>query len=284
MRIFLVIISLLFLYPGISCSASQDLMGISVDNTILKQTTIRKMDSLMKQTRFFSTQSHSSYISHRLTHDNPTADFYLILFLCCCLGLIRTLHPKFFNDLWRAFINPTLGNGQLRPVIQSASFANLLMNVFSSVVLGTYLFYLVSSCIDWHLAAIPRTIVAGGLILFTLFVYLGKYLLIQLSGWAFQLRQPAELYLYNVFLVNKILSIVLLPVIIFFAFSEPHWIRIFSIASLFIILLFILNRYIRSWRIAAPVFSNSAFHFFMYLCAFELLPVAVFLKLANQML
>ncbi|NCX94981.1 MAG: DUF4271 domain-containing protein [Chitinophagia bacterium] len=49
--------------------------------------------------------------------------------------------------------------------------------------------------------------------------------------------------------------------------------------SFLVVIGMFLNRYIRSWKIFDAIFHNSKFHFFLYLCTSEILPMAVLLKI-----
>jgi hypothetical protein len=51
------------------------------------------------------------------------------------------------------------------------------------------------------------------------------------------------------------------------------------VVSVIVIALLFINRYIRSWQVFGSFFQYSKFHFFTYLCASEILPLAVLMKL-----
>jgi Na+-translocating ferredoxin:NAD+ oxidoreductase RnfD subunit len=110
-------------------------------------------------------------------------------------------------------------------------------------------------------------------------IYLAKYAAVRFSGWAFRVEGITEHYLFNVFLINKVLGVTLVPFIIILAFADPSWAHQVVFISFIAAGVLILNRYIRSWQIFGSFFQYSKFHFFMYLCASELLPLAVLMKL-----
>jgi Na+-translocating ferredoxin:NAD+ oxidoreductase RnfD subunit len=110
-------------------------------------------------------------------------------------------------------------------------------------------------------------------------IYLTKYAAVRFSGWAFRVEGITEHYLFNVFLINKVLGITLMPFIIVLAFADHEWAQQVVIISFVVSGLLLLNRYIRSWEVFGSFFQYSKFHFFLYLCASELLPLAVLMKL-----
>jgi Na+-translocating ferredoxin:NAD+ oxidoreductase RnfD subunit len=102
---------------------------------------------------------------------------------------------------------------------------------------------------------------------------------VRFSGWAFRVEGVTEHYLFNVFLINKILAMILIPFIIILAFADAEVAKQMIVVSFLVGGLLLLNRYIRSWQVFGSFFQYSKFHFFMYLCASELLPLAVLMKL-----
>jgi len=256
--------------------------GLQANAIVLQQgNTI--LDSAMQHSRYLDGRT-VNYVARPHHADNYTLDFYLLLGLCFLLGAIKTLHPKYFNDIWRAFINPTLGSRQLKEIIETAAMPNLLMNLFSTVVIGTYVFYLISIDRDMRFTHLPGGVLVSLLILGATVVYLFKHAFIRFTGWAFNIRAVSDQYNFNIFLVNKILGMALLPFIICFAFLNSSWDTPITICSVILLVLLILNRYLRSWNIFAQFFMNSRFHFFMYLCAFEILPLAILMKLVLRIL
>lgn len=210
---------------------------------------------------------------------SQTADFYLLLFLCLLLGLIRFMDTRYFINLWKAFLNPTLSNRQLKDQLQGAGLPNLLMNVFFTFAAGAYIYYVVKFFTPLHSGVIPPSLLIIMLIAGTGLIYLAKYTAVRFSGWAFRVESITEHYLFNVFLINKVLGIALIPFIIMLAFADREWARQVVIISFITSGILLLNRYIRSWQVFGSFFQYSKFHFFMYLCASELLPLAVLMKL-----
>ena len=208
-----------------------------------------------------------------------TADFYLLLFLCIMLGIIRYMDTRYFVNLWLAFWNPTLSNRQLKEQLQGAGIPNFLMNIFFTFSGGAYIYYIVKFFTPNNSGVIPPSLLIIMLVAGTGIIYLAKYAAVRFSGWAFRVEGITEHYLFNVFLINKVLGITLLPFIIVLAFADHEWARQVVFISFLIAGALLLMRYLRSWQVFGTFFQFSKFHFFMYLCASELLPLAVLMKL-----
>jgi hypothetical protein len=287
MRLIVLFLSFSFLVLfsfGVQAKLNIARFGVVIDAAALKMSNQKAFDSTINKAVNLPNKKIVNFIAKPHVAENNTLDFYLLLCLCAILGAIKTVHPKYFNDVWRAFINPTLGSRQLKDIIQSATFPNLLMNLYSSAILGIYVYYLISISIDWRFVGVPSGLIVSLLILGSVLMYIVKFSFIQFTGWAFNIRSTTEQYNFNIFLVNKILGIVLTPFVICFAFLNDKWNTPLCIISILLLVILILNRYLRSWNIFAQFFMNSRFHFFMYLCAFEILPLVVLLKLVLRIL
>ena len=277
-RTFLVIV---MLFAGFSAGAVQPAQyGIYIfpPDSILKQSYVAN-DTFLATHPLMAIKNIISDIELAHVMKSQTADFYLILFLCLMLGLIRFMDTRYFLNLWRAFWNPTLSNRQLKDQLQGSGLPNLLMNVFFTFAGGAYIYYIVRFFTPIHSGVIPPSLLIIMLIAGTGLIYLAKYAAVRFSGWAFRVEGITEHYLFNVFLINKVLGITLIPFIIILAFADHEWAQQVVVISFIIAGILLLNRYIRSWQVFGSFFQYSKFHFFMYLCASELLPLAVLMKL-----
>jgi len=282
MRSFRTFLVIILLFAGFSARAAVQptLYGIYnfPPDSILAQSFAANDTFLATQPMMTSTNIISAIeLAHVMK--SQTADFYLILFLCLMLGLIRFMDTRYFLNLWKAFWNPTLSNRQLKDQLQGSGLPNLLMNVFFTFAGGAYIYYIVRFFTPLHSGVIPPSLLIIMLITGTGLIYLAKYAAVRFSGWAFRVEGITEHYLFNVFLINKVLGITLIPFIIILAFADHEWAQQVVVISFIIAGILLLNRYIRSWQVFGSFFQYSKFHFFMYLCASELLPLAVLMKL-----
>ncbi len=277
---FLFFILLFLSYSG-SARIQPAIYGLTIfpDSIELVQGDIQIADSFIANHPMMATKIIYSDIELPHISESQTADFYLLLFLCIILGLIRFMDTRYFLNLWRAFWNPTLSNRQLKEQLQGSGLPNLLMNVFFTFAGGSYIYYIVKFFTPHHSGVIPPSLLIIMLIAGTGFIYLSKYAAVRFSGWAFRVESITEHYLFNVFLINKVLGITLVPFIIILAFADHEWAKQVVIISFLVSGVLLLNRYFRSWQVFGSFFQYSKFHFFMYLCASELLPLAVLVKL-----
>ena len=207
---------------------------------------------------------------------SPAFLFYLLAGIFLLLAVIRLLYYKYFHDLFRAFINPTLSNRQLKDQLSQTPLPSLLLNIFFAISTGVY-FFLLLRYFKFIESYHPFLVVSALVILVGL-VYLIKFLLLRICGWLFGNRELVDGYLFNLFLINKMTGIILLPFLVILAFCSPLLADWGFNISISLIALLIAYRYIRSYGLAKNYISLSKLHFFLYLCAFEIAPVLIIAK------
>ncbi len=253
--------------------------GIPADSLRINGTAADSLTRLLENHPFLQERTVHNAIERLRPFPDKTTDFYLVLTLCLLLGLIRFIDPRYFRNVWQAFLNPAQGTRQLREKLEGAPLSNLLMNLFFTMVGGAYLYYAFVSGTPQRPAGISPSLMVTLLIAGVMAIYLAKYAMIRFSGWAFRLEEVTTHYIFNVFLINKILAVFLLPFVIILAFAGPTLLQPAVITSLVVVVALFVNRYVRSWRVFGSLFQFSKFHFFTYLCASELLPMAILMKL-----
>jgi hypothetical protein len=245
----------------------------------MKKIAIAKTDSIVRSHPQMSLRYGISGIMKHKPYRDRSPDFYMLTGLLLMLGLIRYSNTRYFNGLLSAFWNPTRSNRQLKDQLQATKFSNLLMNIFFTMSAGCYVYYVIEVFEPQRIGTFQPSLLLALLVAGMMFIYLGKYAVIRFSGWAFRLEGITDFYLFNVFLINKIIAIAVLPFIVLFAFADPVYTQPLTLASFVLIGILLVNRYTRSWQVFGSFFQYSKFHFFMYLCASELLPLAVLMKL-----
>ncbi|CAL1521361.1 DUF4271 domain-containing protein [Chitinophaga sp. MM2321] len=201
---------------------------------------------------------------------------YLMGGVLLMLSVIRLAYRKYFSDLFRAFLNPTLSQRQLKDQLSQSPFPNLLLNIFFTISLGVYL-YLVLYRQQVFPQAEPWLLIPG-LIVLVVVVYGTKYVMLRFCGWLFGNTELADAYIFILYLINKILGVLLVPFLVIMAFCEPPIAHAFLYISIFFIALLVVYRYIRSYSLVRQYLSFSKLHFFLYLCTFEVAPVLILTK------
>lgn len=238
----------------------------------------KNMDSVFVQKNVFNSVTCKNAVVHYHFFSDKTVDFYLLILLFVFLGIIRFSNPKYFFEILQSFRKANLSNRQSKDKVLQKSFANFLMNLFFIFSASAFCYYYFKQSLS------SKTSIENGSLLLHSFlgisvIYLGKYIVVTFSGWAFHVEQLTEQYLFNVFLLNKILGMLLLPFVFLMIFTSGVIAQFSMLLSIFLIVSSFILRYFRSWKVFSLFFNFSKFHFFTYICASELIPIAVLVKL-----
>jgi len=253
--------------------------SLVISRQVVEAKAAKAFDALLVRHPQLSQSKVAMAIEHPRVMVYHTSDFYILIFVCIMLGAIKVSDPRYFQNLWRAFRNPGISTRHLKDQLQAASLSSLLMNLFFIIVSGIYIYFVVRAFIPQRSGNISPSLLMAMLIAGMGIIYLAKYLVIRSSGWAFKVEGITEHYLFNVFLINKIVAICLLPFTLLLAFGDPVYAPSLVLGSFAVLAVLFINRYTRSWQVFGSFFQFSNFHFFMYLCASELLPLAVLMKI-----
>ncbi len=205
--------------------------------------------------------------------------FYLILILLFIYGAINKIYPQYFPKLFSQFSQSSLRMLQNREQLLQNSFASLIINITfiaSFSLLSTLLIF------NKHLLPISFWEGFGYITLFFTALYLGKYLCLELVGYIFNTREMVSTYVFVVFMINKVLGILLLPFVLILAFAKPLWHPYAVGGAALVAVLLILYRYLFSLTSVRNKLHISSFHFFLYLCAFEILPLLILYRFIVQ--
>jgi len=202
--------------------------------------------------------------------------FYFLVGLLFYFGLVKLFYGKYLDNLFTLFFRVTLRQQQIREQVLQAPQPSLLLNGLFIISGGMYACFLIryhgfAAKTGFWLLLINCVGVLG-------LIYLVKFLLLKFSGWIFSIQRATDTYIFIVFLTNKILGIFLLPFLIMLSFSGRVASEVLITISLLMVLLFYAYRFIVSYGPIRKEIKVNGFHFFLYLCAFEIAPLLLIYK------
>lgn len=181
------------------------------------------------------------------------------------------------------------GNSLIQTIEASVSFQvasrifkdnSLLQKQLDNVL---YAFYFLSVAFLLYLAEgwlqlAPHELQGGVLYLFNLLllagVFFGRIILVNLTGFLFNRIKIFREYLYNTFIFNKLLGIVMLPLLLFMVYTTGTIREVFYWVAFVAVMVVVMMRLIRG-----VIFSFKKdvliFYLFLYLCALEIIPLAL---------
>ena len=202
--------------------------------------------------------------------------FYLLVGILFYFALTRVFFEKYFNNLLTLFFRVSLRQQQIREQVLQTPLPSLLLNILFIISGGLYACYLL------HYSPIGANIRFWVLYLYCMLllgaIYLVKFLILKFIGWVFSISRATDIYIFIVFLVNKMLGIFLLPFLIIITFSSSGIREIFITISLAMVFVLWTYRVLAAYRPIRNEIKLTPFYFFLYLCAFEIAPLLLIYK------
>ncbi len=202
--------------------------------------------------------------------------FYLIVGILFYFALIRVFFEKYFGHLMTLFFRVSLRQQQIREQVLQTPLPSLLLNILFVISAGLHASFVLhysnvaSGIRFWVLYMYCMGVLAA--------IYLLKFLMLKFVGWVFSISRATDVYIFIVFLVNKMLGIFLLPFLIIITFSGPTMREIFITISLAMVFVLWMYRVLAAYRPIRNEIKLTAFYFFLYLCAFEIAPLLLIYK------
>ena len=202
--------------------------------------------------------------------------FYLLVGILFYFALIRIFFEKYFNNLMTLFFRVSLRQQQIREQVLQTPLPSLLLNILFVISGGLY------ACFLLHYSRIGEGVrfwvLYGWCMLLLGSIYLVKFVVLKFVGWVFSISRATDIYIFVVFLVNKMLGIFLLPFLILITFSGVEAREIFITISMAMVFVMWIYRALASYRPVRNEIKLTPFYFFLYLCAFEIAPLLLIYK------
>jgi len=201
--------------------------------------------------------------------------FYALVGIVLLFAIIKQLFPKYFQSMFSLMFQASFRQKQTREQMMQDLFPSLLMNILFVLVGGLFI-ALIAQIYQW--LNISFWLLTLYCITLLSLIYIFKYIVIKFMGWVFNAREQASTYGFIVFLINKVMALALLPLLLLLAFSNGSIQQVTLTIAAFAVIFLLIFRYIVSLTIIRNTLSIHPLHFFIYLCAVELMPMLVLYK------
>jgi hypothetical protein len=210
------------------------------------------------------------------------AIFYSMIFLLLVFALIKNGFYRYLNDLVKTFFRTTVKQRQVKEQLIQNPLPSMLLNGFFVLSIGMFAALLLQ---HFRLALEFNFWVLYGFCMIGLTaIYTIKFISLKLFGWIFQVSSAIDSYIFIVFATNKIIGIALLPFLVLLAFTYGAVNEAAMSLAIMVVLGLIAYRFFLSFISIRKQIRISFFHFFLYLIAFELVPLLLINKLLFRFL
>ncbi len=197
------------------------------------------------------------------------AFLFILVLMALLMTTNRQLVLKIFKTVW--FYNLTnilfRNFGSREMLFYGLIYINFIVN------LGMY-FYLGIS----HYYGYSGSFIFMMFVTLVLVVYLIKHLSLYVFDWVFPNLKKIKVYSFTTTIFNISLGISLIPINIVIAYGVPILIKIALVLGAIIIVVFYILRLLRGFLITIDYYNYSKFHYFLYLCALEFVPILFLYK------
>ncbi|HVZ57450.1 MAG TPA: DUF4271 domain-containing protein [Chitinophagaceae bacterium] len=208
--------------------------------------------------------------------------FYSLTGLVLVFALLRLAFAKYFQDLFRLFFRTTLKQRQITEQLSQTPLPSLVFNLFFLVTGGLYIDFVLQ-----HFNRVPPggfrvyfLYAAGGLGL----IYLGKFLVLKILGWIFNIPTASNAYIFIVFVINKVIGVFLLPFLVLLAFTDGTLYQVSLFLSAIGVGGLYLYRFFLSYAAVRNQVKVKPFHFLVYVLSCEVAPLLLIYKLLLRFL
>jgi len=235
-------------------------------------------EQILKRHPFFKFNARAvSLSSDKKQFQGKEPLFYVITAVVIVFALLKLAFAKYFNDLLRVFFRTTLKQRQIKEQLIQTPLPSLMFNGFFVASAGLYLNFLLHyfKFTPFDNFWLLYLYCCLGLSI----IYLVKYVGLIICGWLFNMRKASDSYIFIVFIINKIIGISLLPFIVLLGFTEGVMYAVALVMSWCCVGGLLLYRFILGFAAIRNEVRFNLFHFFLYLCAFEIAPLLLIYKL-----
>lgn len=202
--------------------------------------------------------------------------FYLLVGFVLYFAFINLIFRKYLNNLFAFFFRASMRQKQMREHLMHSPVPALLLNLFFIIAGGIFASFVLlyhqyhTDTSLWQLILYSVLALAS--------IYLVKIIVLKIVGWVFSIQEAVNTYIFVVYSINKIIGIFLVPFVVLLAFSERQVAQLLITLSFVMIVLLFLYRYIVAYVPVRREVRVSQFHFLVYICAFEVMPLLLICK------
>ncbi|HMQ06278.1 MAG TPA: DUF4271 domain-containing protein [Saprospiraceae bacterium] len=200
--------------------------------------------------------------------------FIVLMLSMILLAVVANVRRSIFGKVVKSIFNDNILKATQKEEDNGKSGAMIILYIIFLLNLSTFIYLFVNwfyphTSLSWWL-------IFGGITI----IYLIRHLFLTLFSNIFQDNMASVHYSFMIAVFNLLIGIFLFPANLIIAFAPDKISFTTLIISMVILGLIYLIRYTRGIIQGLLLFSHSLFHFFLYLCTFEVIPLLVIVRVA----
>ena len=257
----------------------QDTVKIVLSDSVINASSVKI------NTSYDLFQSHELKVKSQVSPGRPVENqdgiFILILVVFSLITWALYTQRKRFNMILSALVMPRV---ILQLIREENSILQRLFVVLSIVFILVFSAFFYQTCLFYGWTIFN----AEGFILFVLctlmvgLVYFIKLMVIAFVGNVLEADELVREYFYNIFLINLLLALLLIPIILAGAYMPYLSSNVLIKAGVALFFITLLYRSLRGVYMGSGRTKFSLYHLFLYFCTLEILPLVVLIKLFGR--
>ncbi len=262
-----------------------DSLKMTADSTILDSllaVSDNPFEKIAEHNSIRNTNANKQAEIHSPEDSEPIPNIWMggiVLILAVLMAILNTAHGTDLQRTMRSFTNQNILNFNFRSQKGRLSTMYILAYILYAISVGAFLYLL-----GWYFGvpALTGSIYSALICMaFVAVLIFARHTFLRIIGWIMPFDKELSMYNYMIAVFNQVLGITLLPFIIVAAFAPDPLKKIALFGGLAVILLVYIYRSIRGFMISGKFLSAHKFHFFLYLCAVEIAPVLILVKVLS---
>jgi len=202
----------------------------------------------------------------------------IVLFSLLVVVWARTSHNKRFSRIGKSFFNIREFYQVVREEYSMSNSLAIGMSILFMLTISVFI-YQINSFYSLFALSPNAFVFFIKILLAVLLFFLIKLLFVRTLGALFYGKsEQATDFVYNIFLMNNVSGLALIPIIIFMAYFSLIPKPTLILISFGVLACIYLYRILRAFRISIGEGRVSKLYFFVYLCTLEFLPFVVIFK------
>lgn len=233
-------------------------------------------------TSIFEAKNRPTFLDIELPqqHKNNLLLFVVLSILLSFITLLKVLFTKDFEELISILKNKNIATQIYRSQHQEGSFLSLFL-IINFIVVSAILFVLIVNYFHEQKNDFSYLSLSISTFLFTFFLLI-KVAILKLIGNTFDIQDNIDKYLFNYFAILKTIGIIEIPIAFIWLVSSTsvQFFLLIVLAALLLAALVVIA--FRGLSTSINLMYKSLYHFLIYICIVELVPVFLLIKLLTK--
>lgn len=238
---------------------------------------LSKQARLVMENKFLNSQEAARPYDYilRTQPAKHNSYIYIVFGLMFLYALFFYFFRKYVSAVFRLYMNTSINKTQITDQLRQDELPSLLANGIFVIGLALFATQFIYNSTGREPEKIKYLIFLSVLLAI---IYIVKYFCLRFTGWISGFSSQAGLYIFIVFIVNKVLGFMILPLAVMIALGNNAIRQPLLILGIIIIFALLLTRFVKAFNIVRAGAQLQVFHFIIFIFAIEVLPLMLLYK------